>query len=73
VLGNPEIISRGFVYLRDAEQLMEKISNTARVVIKGANGQTRAQLQSDVEGAVSQMLYSETHRRPMVFTVINER
>jgi ribonuclease J len=71
---DPEIISRGFVYLKDASELMgivkETIENTlASSNGSGQNGRRRERLTENI----SRILYSETKRRPMVFSVINER
>jgi ribonuclease J len=72
VLGEPEIITRGFIYLRDADQLIEHIKKTVYDVMENSrqlrNGQRRERLQD----SLSRMLYNETKRRPMVFSVINE-
>ena len=70
-VGKPEIISRGFVYLRDADELMLSVENTVKDVLdnkRSSNGR-RA---SDIEDSVSKLLYNETRRRPMVFSVVNE-
>ncbi|GAB5490685.1 MAG: ribonuclease J [Phototrophicaceae bacterium] len=70
-IGKPEIISRGFVYLRDADDLMLSVENTVKDVLdnkRSSNGR-RA---SDIEDSVSKLLYNETRRRPMVFSVVNE-
>lgn len=72
LLGEPEIISRGFVYLRDAEELMKQVRSTINYVLennKHANGRRQEKLQD----SISRMLYNETKRRPMVFSIINER
>ncbi len=72
VLGEPEIITRGFVYLRDADDLIENIKRTVYDVMDQSralrNGQRRERLQE----SLSRMLFNETKRRPMVFGVINE-
>ena len=71
-IGEPEIISRGFTYLRDADQLIGNIKQTVNdVLVQGRqsrNGKRRERMQD----ALSKMLYNETKRRPMVFSVINE-
>ncbi|MEM6528884.1 MAG: ribonuclease J [Chloroflexota bacterium] len=72
VIGQPEIISRGFVYLREADDLMNKITDVVRGSVQSANGTSPRKLQEKLEDSVSQMLYNETRRRPMVFSVINE-
>ncbi len=69
---NPEIISRGFVYLRDSNELIELVKSTINDVLvnnSGQNGKRRDKLQD----SISRVLYNETGRRPMVFSVINER
>ena len=71
LIGEPRIISRGFVYLRDAEDFFEQIrDNVCQVVNNGrrANGK-RSSL---VEESISKLIYSETKRRPMIFSIINE-
>lgn len=70
---DPEIISRGFVYLREADELMDRIVSTVRSTVKSANGNSPRQLRDQLEDSVSHLLYNETRRRPMVFSVINER
>jgi ribonuclease J len=73
LLGDPEIISRGFIYLRDADQLLVNVKQTVNDVInsmrQSRNGKRRERLQD----SLSKMLYNETKRRPMVFSVINEQ
>jgi ribonuclease J len=71
LLGEPEIVSRGFVFLPDAEELMENARQTIKRTISqnpAANGST----QQFVQEALSKMFYNETKRRPMVFAFINE-
>lgn len=68
----PEIISRGFVYLRDANDLMKQVKDTINETLmstNGSNGKRREKLQENI----SRVLYNETKRRPMVFSIINER
>ncbi|MBZ0288485.1 MAG: ribonuclease J, partial [Anaerolineae bacterium] len=72
LVDEPEIISRGFVYLRDANDLMKQVKDTINETLlnsSGQNGKRRERLQENI----SRVLYNETKRRPMVFSVINER
>lgn len=71
IIGQPEIISRGFVYLRDSDELLDQVKSTIEDVIAStanSNGRRREKLQD----SLSRMLYNETKRRPMVFSVVNE-
>lgn len=64
IVGEPRIISRGFVFLRDSEGLFNNIKDTVRKTLKrGLNGRK----EEIVEEAVTRMLFQETKRRPMVF------
>jgi ribonuclease J len=71
IIGEPEIISRGFVYLRDSDELLDQVRNTIQEVLtkeQNSNGRRREKVQD----SLSRLLYNETKRRPMVFTIINE-
>jgi ribonuclease J len=70
LLGEPEIISRGFVYLRDADHLVGQVKSTVNEVLStNRNGKVREKLQD----SISRTLFNETKRRPMVYSIINER
>lgn len=73
IKGDPEIISRGFIYLREADDLIDMVKSTVQSTLdqtsQSQNGRRRDQLQDNI----SKMLYNETKRRPMVFSIINER
>jgi ribonuclease J len=71
MIGKPEIISRGFVYLREAEELMQNVETLLTDVVK-SNGHLNGRRREVIEEQVSRLLYNETRRRPMVFSVINE-
>lgn len=71
LIEEPRIISRGFVYLRDAEDFLEQIrEHVADVVNKrhSVNGRRRHL----VEESLGKLVYSETKRRPMIFSIVNE-
>ncbi len=58
----PELVSKGFIVVREADDLMEGLSKRISETVARANGS----LLKDVEQTVGNYLYSETHRRPMV-------
>lgn len=71
MVGNPEIISRGFIYLRESDGLIEQVKETIEDVLlkeRNSNGRRRDKLQD----TLSRVLYNETKRRPMVFSIVNE-
>lgn len=73
LIGRPEIISRGFVYLRDSDELLNQVNTVVKDTLdtmdSSSNGRRRDRLQENI----GKMLYNETKRRPMVFTVFNEQ
>lgn len=73
LIGDPEIISRGFVYLRDADELMDNVKETIADVLANTTGSKNGKRRERIQDGVSRMLYNETKRRPMVFSIVNER
>ncbi len=67
LLGEPEIITRGFILPREAEELIGQTRRRVTDTVSRANGN----LKHDVEETVRTYLYGETRRRPMVFVSIN--
>ncbi|MBA4376050.1 MAG: ribonuclease J [Anaerolinea sp.] len=62
----PEIISRGFITMDNTDDIFNGLRARVFDTAAKANGN----IQKDVEQAVGNYLYSETHRRPMVFVNI---
>lgn len=69
IRGKPEIISKGFVFVRDAEDLMNAAQTQIASAAERANG---AGIGNKVEQSLSEFFYAETKRRPMVFALVNE-
>ncbi len=67
LVGDPEIITRGLILPRDSEGLLSQTRRRVAETIVRANGN----LKHDIEETVRNTIYSETHRRPMVFVSIN--
>ncbi len=69
LIGEPEIISRGFIYLDDGDTLIDQIRQTVEGVLASTtNGKRRDRLQD----GINRLLYNETRRKPMVFCIVNE-
>jgi ribonuclease J len=69
MVGQPDLISRGFVYLEESSELMEGAEETIAHTISAA-GRNRQHLNKRIESALSRYLYSETGRRPMVHVIV---
>ncbi len=75
VLAGPDIVSRGFVYVRDSEDLMD----SARAVLNDTvealemNGVTDwGKIKNEVKNALSDFVWHETERRPMIMPILME-
>jgi ribonuclease J len=68
IVGKPDIISKGFVFVRDAEELM----SAAREKILAAAAKSNGGLPQRVESTLADYFYNEMKRRPMIFTVVQE-
>ncbi|MCD1257760.1 ribonuclease J [Paenibacillus athensensis] len=75
ILSGPDIISRGFVYVRESEGLLEEanriVTNTlTRLMNENVN--EWASLKTHVKDALGRFLYEQTRRRPMILPIIME-
>ena len=74
LLSGPDIVSRGFVYVREAEELMEEARQVAydaiMDVLEGYGQIDRMQLKKRVKDDLTKYLYTKTKRRPMILPVI---
>ena len=73
IISGPDIISRGFVYVRECEELMDEVREIVRRELSGAleSGVTEwTQMKTGVKDALYKYLYSKTKRKPMILPVI---
>ncbi|MCX6702403.1 MAG: ribonuclease J [Candidatus Wolfebacteria bacterium] len=74
-LKNPDIISRGFIYLRENKDLVEEVRKRMRAIIgraPRAQEQDSDYVKSLIRDQIGQFLYTKTRRRPMVLPVVIE-
>ncbi|HAB34709.1 MAG TPA: Zn-dependent hydrolase [Exiguobacterium sp.] len=74
IVSGPEIISRGFVYMRESEDM---INEANRIVAKQLQGKLNGELywtemKSLIRDKLSAYLYEQTKRRPMILPIIME-
>ncbi len=74
ILSGPDIVSRGFVYVREAEELMEEARqvafNAVADVLDHSEHVDRMRLKKQVKDKLTQFLYNKTKRKPMILPVI---
>lgn len=73
-LAGPDIVSRGFVYMRDSEELLENARSRVLDSFAGLNGHSSdwSFVKDKIRHTLSEFLYEQTHRRPMVLPVVME-
>jgi ribonuclease J len=69
VIGKPQVISRGFVDLKEASELVTGAEETIARVVKVHAG-NRAPLNGRIEDALNRYLYAETGKRPLVQAIV---
>ena len=74
LISGPDIVSRGFVYVREAEDLMEEIKEVATESLEHyldrAKMVDRVELKTKLKEDLSKYLYAKTKRRPMILPII---
>lgn len=73
IVSGPDIITRGFIYARESEDLINKIKDVAKEEIEICLGNNILEwqvLKGRVRKSVEQLLYHKTKRRPSVFPII---
>lgn len=75
VVSGPDIVSRGFVYVREAEDLMEEAREKVLSALDRCetNGVTEwSMIKSAIRDSLGRFLYERTRRRPMILPIIME-
>ncbi len=75
LLNSPDIISRGFVYMRESEDLINTARNQVRKSLEKKDGtypSNWAYIKTKIREDIGEFLYKHTQRRPMILPVVIE-
>ena len=75
IISGPDVVSRGFVYVRESEPLIEEARKLVTQVLENcANNRIHdwGTLKTKIKDELSRMLYERTRRSPMVLPIIME-
>ncbi len=72
IIAEPDIISRGFVYVRESEQLIEQMRKVAVTALSKYDGKEWATIKMVVKDALKEYLYANVKRNPMIIPVVIE-
>ncbi len=72
ILSGPEVISRGFVYMDQSQELVDEIKNVIIEKIKNLPSEDNDFLvvQNDLRDAVGKFIHKKTQRRPMILPIL---
>ncbi|PUB18196.1 ribonuclease J [Paenisporosarcina sp. OV554] len=75
IASGPEILSRGFVYVRESEQLMEESTELAKKIVEKYVAKETFEwtnIKQEIRDTLNSYLYQKTKRRPMIIPIIME-
>ena len=75
VVSGPDIISRGFVYVRESEDLIEDAKNVVRKILKDDSKDNLKDwngLKADIRDNLRSYIFKNTKRNPMILPIIME-
>ena len=75
IAAGPEIVSRGFVYVRESEELLNEAKKLIRKVVdKNLQKESFewAEIKQEIRDTLSSFLYQQTKRRPMIIPILME-
>ena len=75
MLAEPEILTRGFVYVKEAEEMLEELRRVTREAVsvcQDAGIKDWSSIKSRIKSSVSAYLYKATKRSPMILPLISE-
>ena len=76
LLAGPDVISRGFVYMREAEDMMASIREVAKDALLSTEESKRKHdwslKKSNIRDAIHEYVYSQTKRNPMILPILME-
>ena len=72
IVGKPRIITHGFVYVPDAEDLLSRAEDIVRSAASVKDGMASRKVEEKIERALSSFLYKETKRKPVVTVALTK-
>ncbi|KAK56611.1 ribonuclease J [Staphylococcus lugdunensis] len=75
IAAGPEIQSRGFVYVRESEELLKEAEEKVREIVEAGLQEKRiewSEIKQNMRDQISKLLFESTKRRPMIIPVISE-
>ena len=74
IFGEPEIVTRGFIYVKESEEMLRELRSVVLTAAQAAlakNSRDLSELRTAIKSAAGNQLYRSTRRSPMVIPMIN--
>lgn len=72
IVSGPDVVSRGFVFVKEAEQLISQAKDTAYSAIMKTRDKSRNTIKNRIKDDVSKLMYEKTKRSPMILPILME-
>ena len=77
IIGGPEILTRGFIYVKESQDLLESTKKLSKEVIEkniesNSNRVDYSKIKNDVRDVLGKYFYDITESKPMIITVVQE-
>jgi ribonuclease J len=75
IVAGPDVVSRGFVYVRESEELMDDVRQKAKDAIENCmlqNNTDWGAIKGAVRDSLNRYVWEKTKRRPMILPIITE-
>ena len=72
VLTGPDVISRGFVYVRESEEFMDDVKQVCKEAVNKTEGKNWTTKKNMIKDTLRDYIFQKTKRRPMILPVIME-
>jgi ribonuclease J len=75
LISDPDTITRGFVYVKDSEELIKEVNRLVKKTVNDMRGENLRQwnvIKQNVKKTVGQFIFKETKRKPMILPIIIE-
>lgn len=77
IIGGPEILTRGFIYVKESQDLLEETKQVSREAIEqniepNSKRVDYSKIKNDVRDILGKFFYKKTESKPMIITVIQE-
>ena len=75
IIVGPEVLTRGFIYVKDNMDLIEEIKQKSEEIIKKNTNEKYAdytKIRNDIREEIGTVLYKKTESKPVILTVIQE-